>query len=453
MLLCCLYCLSTTDLGPGIETRLHREDMIEMMSLLDADGNQDVSKAEFKEYCRTANIVTDPGEFEEMWKLIDDNGDGVMQFSELCTYFGVDVDGAEEGAKQRKEMSDEQIFQMLDVSSKMYEEKQRVKREQEEMFKSKRRNSREHKNGVKSIKSVGADKETDEFKLLDSCDMLEDTDEPTCKELLGFIVPDKDSTASFDAPKWVPPNQVACNVRIERADTADTPLHKLARNLKYNLIKRVHEILLSSNPPDTVKADINAQNKEGKTPLMLAVEGRQDIVNKIQKDAAKWKAYQDAQVMTVSLLLGFGADMYMEAANGWNIIHCAAHGGNVMAAKEIFGYMDKNGFSTLKTKLVVDHKDKDGRTPLHIAAMRADMDVEKPPFLQLLLNKGSDPEARDNGAKLTPSLLAEKAGRRYSKEMLVEAEKDKQEQTKVYRQRRSSLSREIPDYPQSGGDA
>jgi len=421
------------------------EDMIEMMALLDADGNQDVSKQEFKEYCRTSGIVTEPSEFESMWKLIDDNGDGILQFSELCTYFGVDIDGAEQGTKARKEMSDEAIFQMLKLSSQMYDEKQRVKKEQDEQrTRARGRRGGSMRSGIKTVKSQGPDKNTNEFKLLDACEMLDKSDEDTCKALLGLLPPEKDSVA-VNAPTWGPPDKLDCNVRCEKADNAEMPLHKLARNCKYNLVKRMHEILMSITDSDVVKMDINAQNKDGKTPLMLAVEGRQDILNAIKGDAAKMKAYEDAQLMTVSILLGFGADMYLEAANGWNIIHCAAHGGNVVAAKEIFSYMDKNGFSTLKTKLVVDHKDKDGRTPLHIAAMRADPEAEKPLFVQLLLNKGADPESKDTGAKLTPSLLAEKAGRRHSKEMLQEAEREKQEQTKAYRSRRKSLSRELPD--------
>ena len=105
------------------------DDLAEMMALLDKDGNQDVSKDEFKEYCERAMGIASPA-FEKMWKMIDNNGDGILQFSELCEYFGVSVRDAESGAKAKKEMSDEDILAMLELSTKMYEEKEKLKAEE-----------------------------------------------------------------------------------------------------------------------------------------------------------------------------------------------------------------------------------------------------------------------------------------------------------------------------------
>jgi hypothetical protein len=90
------------------------DDLTEMMVLLDKDGNQDVCKEEFKEYCEsTMGISSDA--FEKMWNMIDCNGDGNLQFSELCEYFGVSVSDAEAGAKAKKQMSDEDILVMLEL--------------------------------------------------------------------------------------------------------------------------------------------------------------------------------------------------------------------------------------------------------------------------------------------------------------------------------------------------
>ena len=46
------------------------DDLAEMMALLDKDGNQDVSKDEFKEYCERAMGIASAA-FEKMWKMID----------------------------------------------------------------------------------------------------------------------------------------------------------------------------------------------------------------------------------------------------------------------------------------------------------------------------------------------------------------------------------------------
>jgi len=92
--------------------------------------------------------------------------------------------------------------------------------------------------------------------------------------------------------------------------------------------------------------------------------------------------------------------------------------------------------------LLVNHTDKDGRTPLHIAAMRADPNLKEPPFVKLLLNKGADPKIRDAGSKLTPGRLAEKAGRRNSKELIESSEKEQDGHRVNYR--RKSVSKEIP---------
>jgi len=414
------------------------DDLAEMMALLDKDGNQDVSKDEFKEYCERAMGIASAA-FEKMWKMIDNNGDGILQFSELCEYFGVSVRDAESGAKAKKEMSDEDILAMLELSTKMYEEKEKLKAEEAEKKKlalSKRIGSGA-RTGVTIIKRDSSGSEVD---FIEACEIIEPKeDRDKAMELLGWkLPPDPGVLGTWEMPK--------VNVRIEDLEKREMPLHKLARNHEHQLVKRVYEIVLHDpkGGKDAATADMNSQNKDGKTPLMIAVEGNLAYLNSIEGKAEKIKQYRDKQVKTVDLILSCTADMYAESTtNNWNVLHCAAHGGSYEAAQSIFLYMASHGFSTLAVRMLVNHPDKDGRTPLHIAAMRCDQASLDPPFVKLLLNKGADPLIKDTYPQaLTAAALAEKANRPNAKAMLEKAEEAEQVQRASYRMRVSRLSRE-----------
>jgi len=66
-------------------------------------------------------------------------------------------------------------------------------------------------------------------------------------------------------------------------------------------------------------------------------------------------------------------------------------------------------------------KDKDGRTPMHVASMKNE-DV-----VQILLNNGAKPNVEDNVGN-TPADLAGKSGRRKSRDLLESATVDQQAQ-------------------------
>ena len=146
------------------------------------------------------------------------------------------------------------------------------------------------------------------------------------------------------------------------------------------------------------------------------------------------------------MLLNSGADLYVEASNGWNALHAAAHGGAFEAAKEIFSYMEKTSFSKQQTRRFLNHLDTMGRSPLHIAAMRSDPESDKPELVNLMMMKGADPNITDKGSGMTASQLAEKAGRRKSKEFIDEMKSSRASQEQAYR-RKSRSRDDIPDMP------
>eukprot|EP00966_Prymnesium_polylepis_P224946 5202865-Prymnesium_polylepis.1 len=59
------------------------------------------------------------GDFEREWRRIDANGDGLLQFSELCAFYGVAPEGVEAGARARRRMSDEMLLEALMMQAEL----------------------------------------------------------------------------------------------------------------------------------------------------------------------------------------------------------------------------------------------------------------------------------------------------------------------------------------------
>ena len=107
--------------------------------------------------------------------------------------------------------------------------------------------------------------------------------------------------------------------------------------------------------------DVNAWDKYGSTPLLLAaLYGHKEIVK---------------------LLIAKGADVNAKAGNGWTPLHKAALKGH----KEIAELLLASGAD-------VNAKDKTrGGTPLHYAAIRGHKEIA-----ELLITKGADVNAKDD---------------------------------------------------------
>jgi hypothetical protein len=106
--------------------RLTHDDLVDMMDLLDSDGDGEVSKIEFKGYFLRIHPMSEAA-FEEEWSKIDTNGDEQLQLSELCEYYGVDTADVEASVQERHEMSDEKILELLALQGEL--QKERIARE------------------------------------------------------------------------------------------------------------------------------------------------------------------------------------------------------------------------------------------------------------------------------------------------------------------------------------
>jgi len=163
------------------------------------------------------------------------------------------------------------------------------------------------------------------------------------------------------------------------------PLHKLARGGKEKLLRAV---LVQS---DSKLVDLNWQDKQGKTPLMLAAEfNHPDLVK---------------------LLIEYGSDAFVENAAGGTALHCAV------------AHKAEDAITTLlecvrasERKRLIDHTDKCGRSVLHLAAFS-----ENENMTQTLIEHGASSASDAYGNK--PSVLAAKTGRRNSKDLLEALEK------------------------------
>jgi ankyrin repeat protein len=160
-----------------------------------------------------------------------------------------------------------------------------------------------------------------------------------------------------------------------------TPLHYAAAHDH----KDVAEVLLA------YKADVNARDDDGLTPLFWAVEWGPSVVELLLVNHADVNA-KDNDSLTplheatrmgrkhlVELLVAYKADVNIKDSRGLTPLHIAAAYDRTDVAEFL-----------LANKAKVDAKANDGRTPLHVAAYKACKNVA-----ELLLANKADINAKD----------------------------------------------------------
>jgi len=216
------------------------------------------------------------------------------------------------------------------------------------------------------------------------------------------------SLGDFSLKKSGGPSVESCladtslKVRVED-EKGEMPLHKLARYKpetpeKVSAFKKAFDKIVELSQKEkenTFDSDLNHQDNSGKTPLAMAVEHKNleiiDLLFKIE---------------------GFKPDLEITTGAGWTHLHIAVNTGDLDVVKCLVKHMRAN-MKKDDIQKIVNCKDKANRVPLHIAAYKCTEDMVE--YLCTDLKAKND--ATDNAGNV-PSKLAERAGRRKSKELM-----------------------------------
>jgi len=402
------------------EAQIDRELMEQIMEHLDVDGDGEVTKEEFKVPWMKLFPQLGQADFEKVWKQMDADGNGTLELNELCTYYGFHL-SPNARRKGSADMTDEQILEALQLSATLAE----MAQEQEERKKAKAaaeakaaedaaaeaeaqrrgtrrarratgsgglsggggggsdglrraqsmgltgmdREKKKNSSGIMTVKMPTKITQSNEDINIKFMEMCEIGDERSLKDLLK----DKDQ-----------------QVRMED-DKGEMPIHKLARQ---GCLEATRDILERLMKTESLKMDLNWQDKQGKTPIFYSVEyGHEKLVQ---------------------LFLDRGSDVMVENHNGWTILHAAVHADRMSVVDLILNHPSVNHDKTLLKKLL-NHTDRSWRTALHIASFKS----AEGDMVQCLLKYGADPMAKDVSGN-TGAALAGKTGRRKSKELLEE---------------------------------
>uniref|UniRef100_A0A7S3SF58 EF-hand domain-containing protein n=2 Tax=Emiliania huxleyi TaxID=2903 RepID=A0A7S3SF58_EMIHU len=363
---------------PAAPRDISEEDFREILAHLDKDSDGVVTKDEFRMAYLLIRPEMEAAEFEGLWASMDADGNGELDLKELAAYYGFDMGGF--GAHG---MSDEQIWEMLKLQDALVEarradEVQKQPAEAPAAPAPARRTSR-GLDGVRRPVTILSESErkaagVTAYKMPASVGR-----EGLDAHVRLLVASELGDARAID--ELISQN---LSVRIED-EKGEMPLHKLARGGKEKLLRAV---LVQS---DSKLVDLNWQDKQGKTPLMLAAEfNHPDLVK---------------------LLIEYGSDAFVENAAGGTALHCAV------------AHKAEDAITTLlecvrasERKRLIDHTDKCGRSVLHLAAFS-----ENENMTQTLIEHGASSASDAYGNK--PSVLAAKTGRRNSKDLLEALEK------------------------------
>lgn len=174
-------------------------------------------------------------------------------------------------------------------------------------------------------------------------------------------------------------------------------------------------------PTARIASDVNHQDKQGKTPLFMAVEHKH-----IQMIDLLYSLVED------------GPDTLLVNTAGWTVMHAGVNTDDLDTLKTLV-----SKFTPGRLKLLLKTQDKTGREPLHIAAYKCSEEVVK-----YLLDLGATNDRSDASGN-TASALAIRSGRRRSSEVIgrtIEKKIDEEaltELVKIHERGRRRSEREI----------
>lgn len=359
-----------------------KEAFEEMIKTLDADGDGEVSKDEYEDVYRSMFPQVSHERFGAVWSAMDKDNDGNLTVQELAEYYGFNL-----ATGAANEMTDEQILETLQMQAALDIEAALAA-------------SASIKPEVEIV--VKANTAIPTLNIASSPQAREKMDAAS-REAIAFLENCvMGNLASEDASKATVLGYVSggANVRVQD-NQSETALHKLARVkvTQHNqptyrecvdaLLKLMRKQAEQSGTE--LRDDVNHQAKNGKTPLFVAIE--------------------NTNMIMIELLLSLGRkegpDPLICDVQAWTVLHAAVHTDDLELLQGVV-----NLISPARVKVMLMSLSKTGRNPLHISAYRC-----KPEIIQLLLDLGADRSQHDKYGN-TAGKLAERAGRRRSKELI-----------------------------------
>ncbi len=385
----------------------------QIMEDLDADGDGEVSKEEFKVPWMKLFPKLTPEQFDKVWDEIDEDGDGNLSYEELAKYYGFNLSPSSKrsGGGGAAEMTDEQILEALQLSAtleEMQREKEDRKKAKEAAEKAEAEAAEEAKRGLNKrgsrLRSVSGGSGSDGLRRASIHAPPQGQDREKKKTSSGIETVKMPTKVTFDNSDPDVNFMQLCELGDEKGieealknkdqririedDKGEMPMHKLAR---MGCLEAIRDLMDKLQKTESVKIDLNWQDKQGKTPIFYAIEfGHSKLVQ---------------------LLLDRGSEIMIENNNGWTILHTAVNSDR----HEICQVILSHPRVVKQKRRLVDATDKSERTALHIASFKS----KEGDMVTLLLRNGADASAQDASGN-TGMKLAEKTGRRKSKELLEE---------------------------------
>lgn len=353
-----------------------------MIKRMDADGDGTVTKDEYRIVHKQMHPEDTEEDFTKLWDKLDADGDGDLTVQELAAHYGFAWDN-DSGAV---EMTDDQILEALRLNALLMGGEPKTEAPAEPVAPAKVTRD-------PTIKMINSD-----LKKNKDVSGVEDMIKLDEALQLGDLEGHKDKADVVSI--------LEKDVNVRYSDEkGEMPMHKLARykvtDKNYltfrkcfkDLVDKMIDQKKKATKVESIASDINYQDKQGKTPLHVAIEHK--------------------NIRMIDLLYGLGKDgpdSLLVNSNGWTILHTAVHANDLEVLKNVFKH-----FSVARKKILITTKDKTGRTPLHIASFKDDS--EGSVIINFLLEQGAKNDVKDSAGNC-PSELASRSGRRESKEII-----------------------------------